>query len=143
MPQKGRRVPPPDPSTIARWHVSTELPSEDAWNAAEQHRTLDAHQIAAGVIQNSASGAWHTWISLYGADVTSWYVGNDPSIARGVLLAIQKLFSEWSYGEDDNLSMQALIEAAAEYSTDPQATLPDSQVKEILMTLAERKQREN
>jgi hypothetical protein len=91
MPQKGRRVPPPDPSTIARWHVSTELPSEDAWNAAEQHRTLDAHQIAAGVIQNSASGDWHTWISLYGADVTSWYVGNDPSIAHGVLLAIQKL----------------------------------------------------
>jgi hypothetical protein len=100
-------------------------------------------RVAAGVIQNSASGDWHTWISLYGADVTSWYVGNDPAVARGVLLAIQKLFSEWSYGEDDNLSMQALIEAAAEYSTDPQATLPDSQVKEILMQLAERKQREN
>jgi hypothetical protein len=143
MSQKGRRVPPPDPDAIRGGQVTNMLPNEDAWNEAEQHRTLDAHLVATGTVQNRATGQWHTWVSLYGADLTSWYVGDDGATARAMLAAIQKLFSEWAYTEDDVESMNALLAVAHEMSTDPRATLPDAQVRELLAEVAARQLRKN
>jgi len=140
---KGRRVPPLDEAAIRRSQVATMLPNEDAWDEAEARRTLDAHLIAAGAVQNKRSGQWHTWVSLYGTDLTSWYVGDDERTAQAIVLAIQKLFSEWMGTEDDSESMDALLAVAHEKSTDPQATLPDAQVKELLAEVAKRQMRKN
>jgi hypothetical protein len=139
---RGRRV-PPDPQTIRRADVKTTLPNESDWDAAETLRTLDAHLIAAGVAQNKQTGLYHTWVSLYGTDLTSWYVGPDGKEARAFLLAIKKLYSEWSYTEDDIDSMNALLEVAIERSTDRGAVLPDDQVKEQLAKVAEFQLRKN
>jgi len=141
--QKGRRVPPPNPDAIRHGQVTNQLPTEESWNAAEQHRTLDAHVVAAGTVQHRVSGHWHTWMSLYGTDLTSWYVGPDGATAAGILAAIQKLFAEWTYTEDDLASMDALLAVATEKSSDPKATLPDDQVREALAEVAARQLRKN
>jgi hypothetical protein len=143
MSQKGRKVPPLDPAAVRRSTVATLPPSEDAWNEAEQQRTLDNHQIAAGVAQNRVSGQYHTWVSLYGADLTSWYVGDDGPTARAIMLAIQTLMEGWRGTQDDIESMNALLAVANEKSTDPQATLPDDQVRDLLAEVAARQLRKN
>jgi hypothetical protein len=141
MPQKGRT--PPTPTKILGSQIATEQPSEAAWSTAERLRTLDAHTVAAGVAQHSSSGLWHTWVSLYGADLTSWYVGPEFPVAYGVLAAVEKLFSAWGGTEDEEGSIEALLETAKEYSTAPNETLPDGQALEILAEIAARQQRKN
>src|SRR5581483_382802 len=111
-------------------------PSETNWTTAEQLRTLDSHQIAAGVAQHSETGLYHTWVSLYGADLTSWYIGPDAREAQAFVLAIEELFSTWSYTPDDTERMNALLELAVERSTAPGATLPDAQVRHLLAEVA-------
>jgi hypothetical protein len=141
--QRGRRVPPPDPKQIRKSAIVTEIPTEEAWDRAEQQRTLDKHVIAAGCVQNSATGAWHTWVSLYGSDLSSWYVGADPSNARAILLAIETHYRAFDGSQDWQDSLLALMDAAQELSSDPLGTLPDAQVKELLAQVAESQQRKN
>jgi len=135
--KKGRRVPPPTPQEIRRRKVATvESTDERAWEEIEDSRMLDGHVIAAGTMRNSQSGEWHTWVSLYGNDITSWYVGNDEPTARAMVVAIKALFSNWRGTQDDLDSMDALLEVASEQSTNPRATLPDDQVREIIASIA-------
>lgn len=139
---RGRRVPSAD--ALRRGQVATvEATDEAAWREIEDSRTLDRHVIAAGVAQNRESGEFHTWVSLYGTDVTSWYVGRDQATASAILLAIRKLFEHWTGTKDDRESMDALLDVARERSTNPRATLPDDQVREIGIQIAELERRKS
>jgi len=140
--QKGRRI-PPDPRTIRKAEIVTELPTEEAWKRAEQQRTLDNHVVAAGCAQNSETGAWHTWVSLYGSDLSSWYVGNDPRYAYAIVKAIQMHYQAFDASQRWQDSLLALMDAAMELSSDPHGTLPEAQVREILAQVAEIQQQKN
>lgn len=143
MRQKGRKVPPLDPDAIHRSEVISRMPTDAAWDEAEGYATLDRHLVAAGVVQHRITQRWHTWISLYGTDLTSWYVGADQSTAHAILAAIHKLISEWGGDEESIESMNALIAVASEYSSHPKDTLPDDQVREQLAEVARRQIRKN
>lgn len=146
---RGRRVPPPttspaSPTSILHGDVVTRSPHDDeAWIDAERRRTLDSHVVACGVMQSSTSGNFHTWVSLYGTDLTSWYVGPDLAYATGAMQAIRSLFADWHGTTEDVDNMDALFDVLREESSDVDALLPDDAVREALAEVAKMVQRRN
>ena len=143
---RGRKAPPLSPAQIRRAEVVTAHPDdESAWEEIERSPQLDRHVVAAGTIQNSKSGLYHAWISLYGNDVTSWYVGPDLATANAIVAAVKELFTGWRDTLDDIESMNALIDVAKEKTQPGHADdlLPDSQVREILAEVTRLTERKN
>ena len=143
---RGRKVPPLSPAQIRRAEVITAQPDDErAWEEIEKRPQLDRHVIAAGSAQNTHTGLYHAWISLYGNDLTSWYVGDDLATANAIVAAIKELFREWRGDAEDIESMDALIDVAREKTLagHHDDLLPDEQVREILAHIADLNQRKN
>jgi hypothetical protein len=140
---KGRKVPPPTPEQLRQRKVETTIGSEEAWKEAEQTGTLPMRQIACGVTQSAASGLYHTWISLYGTDLTSWGVYRDQARAEQLADEIGQLFSGWTHDDAAAARMDALLQKATAESDAPNTALPDDQVREILAAVADRVRRQN
>lgn len=142
---KGRHTPPLTPAQIRQREVATSLPTNAAWDAAEAEGTLSAHTIAVGTCQNTTTGYWHAWISLYGTDVTSVGVYATEVDAQPLVQALQALFATWAYDEASVAALNDLIDWGVRDTIVPREAqvLPDNQVRKILAAIAERQQRRN
>lgn len=116
--------------------VSTQHPTPAQWEQAAKLRSLDPLTVAAGVERCDLTGDYHTWVSLYGSDLCSWYVGPEKVIAHALLLEITLVLQHWHGTDHDNISIAALMHTCAVLSTSHDAALPDNQVRDILEAIA-------
>jgi hypothetical protein len=139
---KGRRTPPPTPQQIATGRLlARPSTDESAWRAAKAHRTLDHSQIAIGVVR--AADLCHTWVSLYGTDITTWGAYRDEGRALDLAGRIGALVVRIASGDAGAADLDALLDAAAAECDDAAAVLPDQVARRIMTALAGRQQRRN
>lgn len=146
MRQRGRHarpggragVRPPD-------EVITSLPSDADWEDARERRTLGSHTIAVGVCPNSATGHWHTWISLYGADLTTAGVYATEDAAKAQMERIRFVLKDWrGSGTSIALLNDILANGVFESLVGPAAmVLPDADVKRVLEEVSKAAERRN
>lgn len=138
MRQRGRHVQPPQ-------EIITSLPSAANWDQAQQLRTLDAHVIAVGVAQNSVTGHYHTWVSLYGSDLTTAGVYATEEEAKAQMARIRYALKDWRGTPDQaDLLNGLLANGVFESLVGPAAmVLPDADVKRVLAAISEATERKN
>lgn len=139
-------APRPTPEQILNAQVVQVGTPHEVPPAAAAFRTLNANQVALGVVYMPRSKRYYTWLSTEGNDVIVLGVYASLTTAKQLVVQIQ---TQWAActSETDVDAVVALMQSGVPTSVippdDPEWLLPDGVVRGILATIAKEQQRAN
>lgn len=100
---------------------------EKSWNYSQQISRFEESQVVVGVVRNPRNLMWHTWVSLYGNDVTCLTAHHSRQIAEKTIQNFSK-----AYEAGKLLDSKAVSQYIKRMPTDKMpGALPEATLREI------------